>query len=62
MTWKGNFRLTAATQLCPHVVIDARRCFYVQNRKRRLYMEADSDNERELWLQVLRQSLAQLQH
>lgn len=60
MAWKGNFRLTPTTRLCQEVVIDDRRCFFVQNHKKRLYMCAENSNERDMWVQVLHRCIQAL--
>ena len=60
MAWKGNFRLTATSRVCSHVVIDDRRCFFLENDSKRLFMMAESDDERERWVHVLRQCISLL--
>lgn len=55
MEWKGNFRIMASTQLCPAAIIDDRVLgFYLQNKNKRLYLEAANEYDRDKWASVLR--------
>ena len=60
MQWKGNFRFTAQTEICPDARIDDRNCFFVENHNRRLYLQAETIYDKESWINVIQKCINSL--